>query len=124
MASHWHLLYVELQVARWDVYVRLPTNLSCFAGEKIWTFHLAISGCPVRDEFWRFRISSNRPIPAPSPTQLLIKVSAVALNHYDWKIPGRVQASYTNGVPLLWVIVAIHVLVLLVEQTIREQSYV
>ena len=37
-----------------------------------------------------FEISTNRPIPVPSPTQLLIKVSAVALNHCDWKMPGRV----------------------------------
>lgn len=33
---------------------------------------------------------AQRPVPTPSPTQLLIKVSAVALNHCDWKMPLRV----------------------------------
>jgi NADPH:quinone reductase-like Zn-dependent oxidoreductase len=37
-----------------------------------------------------FEISTNRPIPAPLPSQVLIEVSAVALNHCDWKMPGRV----------------------------------
>lgn len=37
-----------------------------------------------------FEISTNRPIPVPLPSQILIKVSAVALNHCDWKMPGRV----------------------------------
>ncbi|KUJ20447.1 GroES-like protein [Mollisia scopiformis] len=32
----------------------------------------------------------TRPLPVPSPTQILIKVAAVALNHCDWKMPGRV----------------------------------
>lgn len=33
---------------------------------------------------------STRPIPVPSRSQVLIKVSAVALNHCDWKMPTRV----------------------------------
>lgn len=37
-----------------------------------------------------FEISTNRPIPIPSFTQVLIKVSSVALNHCDWKMPARV----------------------------------
>ncbi|KAK0513951.1 hypothetical protein JMJ35_003673 [Cladonia borealis] len=45
-----------------------------------------------------FEISTNRPIPVPSPTQLLIKVSAVALNHCDWKMPVRVPCpGAVNG---------------------------
>lgn len=37
-----------------------------------------------------FEISTNRPIPVPSSTQILIKVPSVALNHSDWKMPARV----------------------------------
>lgn len=37
-----------------------------------------------------FEISTNRPIPVPSRSQILIKVSVVALNHCDWKMPARV----------------------------------
>lgn len=45
-----------------------------------------------------FEISSNRPLPIPSPSQVLIKVSAVALNHCDWKMPTRVPCpGAVNG---------------------------
>jgi NADPH:quinone reductase-like Zn-dependent oxidoreductase len=36
-----------------------------------------------------FKISTNRPILVPLPSQILIMVSAVA-NHCDWTMPGRV----------------------------------
>ncbi|RYO85824.1 hypothetical protein DL766_001215 [Monosporascus sp. MC13-8B] len=45
-----------------------------------------------------FEISDNRPIPVPLANELLIKVSAVALNHCDWKMPGRVPCpGAVNG---------------------------
>ena len=37
-----------------------------------------------------FELCTNRPILVPSPDQVLIKVSAVALNHCDYKMPARV----------------------------------
>lgn len=45
-----------------------------------------------------FEISLNRPLPIPSSSQVLIKVSAVALNHCDWKMPTRVPCpGAVNG---------------------------
>ncbi|GJC90833.1 trans-enoyl reductase ccsC [Colletotrichum liriopes] len=45
-----------------------------------------------------FELSENRPIPAPLTNELLIKVAAVALNHCDWKMPGRVPCpGAVNG---------------------------
>lgn len=37
-----------------------------------------------------FETSKNRPIPVPSSTQILTKVSIVALNRCNWKMPARV----------------------------------
>jgi len=42
-----------------------------------------------------FEISTGRPIPVPSSSQILIKVFAVALNHCDWKMPARVPCPGT-----------------------------
>lgn len=45
-----------------------------------------------------FEISTGRPIPTPLPTEVLVKVSAVALNHCDWKMPSRVPCpGAVNG---------------------------
>nr|A0A7L9EZZ4.1 RecName: Full=Trans-enoyl reductase xenG; AltName: Full=Xenoacremones biosynthesis cluster protein G [Xenoacremonium sp. BF-2018a]QOJ72665.1 XenG [Xenoacremonium sp. BF-2018a] len=37
-----------------------------------------------------FEVSENRPVPVPKANELIVKVSAVSLNHCDWKMPGRV----------------------------------
>nr|A0A8F4S717.1 RecName: Full=Trans-enoyl reductase pydC; AltName: Full=Pyrrocidines biosynthesis cluster protein C [Acremonium sp.]QXF14602.1 PydC [Acremonium sp.] len=45
-----------------------------------------------------FEISENRPVPVPLDDEILIKVSAVALNHCDYKMPGRVPCpGAVNG---------------------------
>jgi NADPH:quinone reductase-like Zn-dependent oxidoreductase len=45
-----------------------------------------------------FEISAGRPIPTPLPTEVLVKVAAVALNHCDWKMPSRVPCpGAVNG---------------------------